>query len=44
MGTLTGTPGQIKTSGMLAAAPTLAASLLRGVVAAVGAGAVGMLV
>jgi hypothetical protein len=42
MGTLTGKPGQTKTFYMLAAAPTPTAVWLRGVVAAVGAGAVGM--
>jgi hypothetical protein len=44
MGTLTGKPGQTKTFYMLAAAPTPTAVWLRGVVAAVGAGAVGMVV
>jgi hypothetical protein len=42
MGTLTGKPGQIRTFYMLAAAPTPTAVWLRGVVAAVGAGAIGM--
>jgi hypothetical protein len=42
MGTLTGIPGQTKTFHMLAAAPTPTAGWFRGFVAAVGAGAVGM--
>lgn len=44
MGTLTGTPGQTKAFGMLADAPKPTASWVRGVVAAFGAGAIGMLV